>query len=81
MVAWALVGVLIAMRWATPEWARKEEKPRPIDGAASTISDVVIAVLRQVEEQLEAGFLVTIDRSRLRIRLYRAVLVKSEPMW
>ena len=33
------------------------------------IGDVVISALRQVEEQLAVGALVTIDRSRLRIRI------------
>ena len=34
MVAWALVGVLMIMLWATPGWARKpkEEKPKPTEG-------------------------------------------------
>ena len=35
----------------------------------AAISDVVISALRQVQEQLESGALVTIDRSRLRIRI------------
>ncbi len=35
----------------------------------AAIGDVVILALRQVEQQLESGALVTIDRSRLRIRI------------
>ena len=33
------------------------------------IGDVVILALRQVEQQLKSGALVTIDRSRLRVRI------------
>jgi hypothetical protein len=32
MMAWALVGVLMGMLWATPGLVKKPEKPRPIDG-------------------------------------------------
>ncbi len=35
----------------------------------AAIGDVVISALRQVEQQLESGALVTIDQSRLRIRI------------
>lgn len=35
----------------------------------AAIGNVVVSALRQVEEQLESGALVTIDRSRLRIRI------------
>lgn len=35
----------------------------------AAIGDVVISALRQVEKQLESGALVTIDQSRLRIRI------------
>ncbi len=35
----------------------------------AAIGDVVILALRQVEQQLKSGALVTIDRSRLRIRI------------
>jgi predicted nuclease of predicted toxin-antitoxin system len=35
----------------------------------AAIGDVVISALRQVEQQLASGALVTIDQSRLRIRI------------
>ncbi len=42
---------------------------RDQDLLPAAIGDVVISALHQVEEQLESGALVTIDRSRLRIRI------------
>ena len=35
----------------------------------AAIGDVVISALRQVKEQLQSGALITIDRSRLRVRI------------
>jgi hypothetical protein len=41
------VGVLMAMLWATPAWAKKEEKPKPIDIVAIVYGVIVNSALKE----------------------------------